>query len=259
MQNAEFERLSLDYVYVPAAVAPEHLVDCVKGLRAAGVAGFNVTIPHKQAILPLLDEVSQDAKLVGAVNTVKIEDGRLLGYNTDIDGWVRDVQEDILLDRSAVCLIGAGGAARAIAVGALQAGASRLFICGRNADTIRPLADDLKAKLPDANITWRTLENPECIVELGKCDIVVNSTPVGMESQPGTPISPEWLHENQYVYDSIYVPAETELLRSARLKGCAVKSGIGMLAYQGAVAFEIWTGVQPDVERMKTSLRRALS
>ena len=119
MQNAEFERLALDYVYVPAAVAPEHLADCVKGLKAAGIAGFNVTIPHKQAVMPLLDEISDDAAQVGAVNTVKIEDGRLRGFNTDIDGWVRDIQEEILLERSSVCIVGSGGAARAIAVGKL--------------------------------------------------------------------------------------------------------------------------------------------
>lgn len=258
MQNAEFERLNLDFVYVPAQVAPENLEVSIRGLVAAGIVGFNITIPHKQAVLPLLDEVSDDARLVGAVNTVKVENGRLIGYNTDIDGWVRDIQEDILLDRSAVCVVGAGGAARAIAVGAIKAGASRLFLCGRNGNTIAPLADDLKQKLPDADITWAATDDPACSEQVAACDIIVNTTPLGMESTPGIPLPADWLHENQYVYDAIYVPAETELMRAARLKGCAYKGGLGMLAYQGAVAFEIWTGAEPDVERMKAVLRRML-
>lgn len=259
MQNSEFERLNLDYIYVPAPVAPANLEVSIKGLVAAGVVGFNVTIPHKQAVLPLLDEISEDAKLVGAVNTIKVVDGRLHGYNTDIDGWVRDIQEDILLERSSVCIVGAGGAARAVAVGAIKSGASRLFLCGRNSDTIEPLAKTLKEKLPDAQITWRVLDDPECRADLAACDIVVNTTPVGMESTPGMPLNPDWLTESQYYYDTIYVPGETELMRAARLKGSAVRGGLGMLAYQGAVAFEVWTGIEPDVERMKSTLRRLLA
>lgn len=259
MQNAEFDRLGLDYVYVPAPVAPDNLEVCIKGLVAAGVAGFNVTIPHKQAVMRFLDEVSDDAALVGAVNTIKVENGRLHGYNTDIDGWVRDVQEDILLERSSVCLIGAGGAARAVAVGALKSGASRLFICGRNPETVSALASSLKEKMPDADISWKGMDDQDCRAEVGACDIVVNTTPVGMDSTPGMPVPVDWLTENQYFYDTIYTPAETELLRAARQNGCATRNGLGMLAYQGAVAFEIWTGQMPDVDRMKSILRRILS
>src|SRR5690606_17684874 len=130
------------------SIKPENLEMAIRGLVAAGVIGMNVTIPHKQAVLPLLDSVSDDAKLVGAVNTIRVVDGKLHGFNTDIDGWIRDIQEDILLDRSAVCIVGAGGAARAVAVGALTAGASRLFLCGRNPDKVSTLADDLKARMP---------------------------------------------------------------------------------------------------------------
>lgn len=259
MHNLEFERLGLDYVYVPASTRPENLEVSLMGLVAAGVVGMNVTIPHKQAVIPLLDSISDDAKLVGAVNTIKVVDGRLLGYNTDIDGWVRDIQEDILLERNAVCILGAGGAARAVAVGALASGASRLFICGRNPDTVSALASDLQSRIPDADISWRHLDDPECRAEVAACDIVVNTTPVGMETTLGMPIPPEWLSENQYYYDTIYNPAETELMRMARQKGCAVRNGLGMLAYQGAVAFEIWTGEEPDVDRMKSILRRLLA
>jgi shikimate dehydrogenase len=259
MHNLEFERLGLDYVYVPAAIKPDNLETAVKGLVAAGVVGMNVTIPHKQAVIPLLDSISEDAKMVGAVNTIKVEDGKLNGFNTDIDGWVRDIQEDILLERSKVCIVGAGGAARAVAVGAIRAGASRLFLCGRNPDTLSGLAGVLKERLPDADIEWGRLDDADCRATVGNCDIVVNTTPVGMESTPGMPLPADWLNENQYYYDTIYNPAETELMRAAREEGCAVRGGLGMLAYQGAVAFEIWTGQEPDVDRMKSTLRRALS
>lgn len=259
MQNAEFERLGLDYVYIPALVSPDNLEVCIRGLVAAGVVGFNVTIPHKQAVMQFLDEVSDDAALVGAVNTIKVVDGKLHGYNTDINGWVRDVQEDILLERSSVCLIGAGGAARAVAVGALKSGASRLFLCGRNPDTVAELGNTLRTKMPDAEICWKALDDPDCRADVAGCDIVVNTTPVGMDSTPGMPISSDWLTEHQYFYDTIYTPPETELLRVARQKGSATRNGLGMLAYQGAVAFEIWTGQSPDVDRMKSILRRILS
>lgn len=260
MQNLEFERLGLDYVYVPASTKPENLETAVKGLVAAGVVGMNVTIPHKQAVMPLLDSISEDAQLVGAVNTIKLsDDGKLEGYNTDIDGWVRDIQEDILLERNAVCIVGAGGAARAVAVGALRSGAKRLFLCGRNADTLSALTEYLKDRIPGVDISWRQVDDPDCRAEVASCHIVVNTTPVGMDSTPGLPIPSEWLKESQYYYDTIYNPAETELMQAARQKGCAVKNGLGMLAYQGAVAFEIWTGQEPDVERMKSTLRRILS
>ncbi len=260
MHNAEFERMGLDYVYVPAPVTLENLELSIKGLVAAGVVGMNVTIPHKQAVMPFLDEISDDASQVGAVNTIKLEaNGKLKGYNTDIDGWVRDIQEDILLERNAVCIVGAGGAARAVVVGALKAGASRLFLCGRNMDTVSGLADAVRQKMPDADITFRAMDDPDCRADLAACNIVVNTTPVGMESTQGMPVPAEWLDRNQYYYDTIYTPGETELMRAARQNGCAVKGGLGMLAYQGAVAFEIWTGQAPDVERMKSTLRRILS
>lgn len=258
MHNAEFERLGLDYVYIPASVAPADLELCVKGLVASGITGMNVTIPHKQAVLPLLDSISDDARLVGAVNTIKIEDGKLSGYNTDIDGWTRDIQEDILLERNAVCIVGAGGAARAVAAGAAKAGASRLFLCGRREATVRSLFEDLKSKLPDLDITWQLLDHPTCRESLQACNIVVNTTPVGMESSPGTPVPGEWLTPSQYLYDTIYTPAETELMKHARLNGSAVRGGLGMLAYQGAEAFQIWTNIAPDVERMKHTLRKIL-
>jgi shikimate dehydrogenase len=254
MHNAEFERLGLDFVYVPMSVSPESLETCVRGFAASGMIGFNVTIPHKQAVIALLDSVSDEARAVGAVNTVRIREGRMEGFNTDIAGWVDDIQEDILLDKAAVAIVGAGGAARAVAVGSLAAGARSLDIFARKPESAQSLGKVLQEKFPDSHIAWHGLTDDNSAAVFEACDITVNCSPVGMASSPGLPFPPEWLGPHQYVYDTIYTPAQTALLSEANMRGCATRGGLGMLARQGAAAFEIWTGIRPDVGRMKGTL-----
>jgi shikimate dehydrogenase len=259
MHNGEFDRLGLDFVYVPYGVDPANLEQAVRGLATLGVTGFNITIPHKQKILPLLDEVAAEAVVVGAVNTVRIVNGRTIGTNTDVQGWTEDIQQDILLQGSHVCVLGAGGASRAICVAAALAGAKSVFIHNRTVETANLLADTLRAQFPNTEFTFSCTDERECQAQFGACEIIVNTTPVGMAAKPGVPVPIEWINEHQYVYDTIYTPAETELLRAAQRKGCPTRNGLGMLARQGALAFEIWTGVKPDVSRMETTLRKALS
>jgi shikimate dehydrogenase len=259
MHNGEFERLGLDFVYVPYAVDPANLEQAVRGLATLGVTGFNITIPHKQKILPLLDEVAPEAVVVGAVNTVRIENGRTFGTNTDVQGWTNDIQQDILLQGSHVCVLGAGGASRAICVASALAGAKSVFIHNRTVETANLLADALREQFPDTQFTFSCADEESCRRQFAACDIIVNTTPVGMAAKPGIPVSADWLSEHQYVYDTIYTPAETELLRAAQRKGCPTRNGLGMLARQGALAFAIWTGVKPDVNRMEASLRKALN
>lgn len=259
MHNAEFDRLGLDFVYVPFPVPPENLETAVRGLAAAGLAGFNVTIPHKQSVIACLDEISEDAQLIGAVNTVKLENGRSTGYNTDVQGWVDDIQQDILLKGSTMCLLGSGGAARALCVGAAQAGVRSIFICNRTIERAQQLSAELRDRFPEVDFTTGSVEDPDNRAFFQQSDIIVNATPVGMPTSPGMPVPAEWIRENQYVYDTIYTPAETELLRTAVRRGCNTRGGLGMLARQGALAFELWTGLQPDVSRMESTLRRALS
>lgn len=256
MQNAEFERLGLDYVYVPWEVHPEQLKTAVEGLFALNVAGFNVTIPHKQQVMAFLDEVTEEARMIGAVNTVVIRDGRSIGYNTDFRGWVEDIQQDIGLSGKSVFVIGAGGAARAICVAACLSGASRIVACDVTREIAAAMTDVLRHYFPNVSIEPACVSDSECRDRLQECQIVVNVTPVGMTSQPGTPIPVEWLTGGQYVYDAIYNPAETELLRAARERGCKTRNGLGMLATQGALAFEIWTGKAPDARRMEQTLGR---
>lgn len=259
MHNAEFERLGLDYLYAPFAVAPDSLGDAVRGLIAVGAAGFNITIPHKQGVMSLLNEVSPEAVVIGAVNTVKIEDGRTFGTNTDVPGWSQDIQQDILLQGSAVCVLGAGGASRAVCVAAALGGAKSIFIHNRTRETAENLAAVLRQQFPDVEFTLTCEDEKDCHEQFEKCDIIVNTTPIGMAAYPGMPVAADWLTPNHYVYDTIYTPAETELLRTAKLVGCNTRNGLGMLARQGALAFELWTGTKPDVDRMQAALRKALS
>jgi len=259
MHNGEFERLGLDYVYVPFPIAPEQLETGVRGLIACGLAGFNATIPHKQGVMTLLNEITPDAELIGAVNTVVIRDGRSTGYNTDVQGWLDDIQQDILLKGNRICMLGAGGAARALVVGAAQAGARSICITNRTQATAAKPAAEMQGHFPGVEITANCIDGDAAREALEKCEIIVNATSVGMARQPGTAVPTEWLHEGQYVYDTIYTPAETELLKGAARRGCPTRGGLGMLARQGALAFKLWTGQTPDLERMEATLRRALA
>jgi shikimate dehydrogenase len=260
MHNAEFRRLGLDWVYVPWDVLPENLPAAVKGLRALGVAGFNVTIPHKQAIMPLLDRIEYEAEVIGAVNTVTCTGGVLTGFNTDMYGWQEDIQQDISLEGRAVCLLGVGGAARAVSVGAYRAGAPRLVLAHRPDDDgqAEALAAHLREKCRGAEVETVSLDSAACSDLFRSCQVVVNATPVGMASSPGSPVPADWLHNGQYLYDVIYTPAETELMRAARAAGCRVRGGLGMLARQGAMAFKLWTGTAPDPLAMEATLRQRL-
>lgn len=259
MHNSEFQRLGLDFVYLAWEVLPEHIGNAVQGLKALGARGFNVTVPHKQAVVAEIDELSEEAKAIGAVNTVRFEDGRAVGYNTDAEGWREDVETQVPLKGKTVCVIGAGGAARAVAVGAAQAGASPLLICNRRFETAEALGELLRHYFPHVEVQWSSLCGNHCRELVRSAQVVVNATPVGMVGKGGTPIPTQWLIPGQFVYDTIYTPAETQFLREARERGCHVRNGLGMLVRQGAKAFELWTGTAPSLENMEQTVRKALA
>lgn len=260
MHNAEFERLGLDWRYEAWDIPPEGLGEGLRELQARGVKGFNVTIPHKVAVMEFLGHVEYDAQLVGAVNTVICSDDGMGGFNTDLYGWIEDVEQDVSLEGQRVCIVGAGGSARAVCVGARQQRASHLLIVKRpeNFESAEELAATLRAKCPGITIETCPLDREDAQAKVAECGMVVNTTPAGMASSPGIPIEPEWLHSGQYVYDLIYNPAETELLKAAAAKGCRTRNGLGMLARQGAIAFKLWTRQPPDVARMMETLRSRL-
>ncbi|MCX7626139.1 MAG: shikimate dehydrogenase [Candidatus Sumerlaeaceae bacterium] len=259
MHNAEFRRLGLNLVYLAWEVAQPALPLAIRGLRALGAVGFNVTVPHKQAVVAELDELSEEAKVIGAVNTVRFENGRAVGYNTDAEGWREDAELEVPLKGATVSIIGAGGAARAVAVGACQAGAAKLIICNRRFETAETLGELIAHFFPHVQVSWSSLCGDRCRELIRSSQIVINATPIGMADKGGTPIPTEWLIEGQFVYDTIYTPAETQLLREARQRGCRVRNGIGMLVRQGAKAFELWTGLKPDIQSMIATVEHALS
>jgi len=227
----------------------------VDAMRAAGFAGMNITYPFKQAVIPLLDQVSPAAEAVGAVNTVVCRDGRLIGYNTDGSGWAQAFAR--MLPRASlgcVLLLGAGGAGSALALALLDMGVQRL----RLLDEDPARAARLRDRLATAGGRGRVELPADLDQGLEGTTGIINATPVGMHGAPGSPLGNRRLRADQWVSDIVYAPLETELLRAARAAGCATMDGTHMLVGQAAGAFERFTGVPPDLERMARHCRGLL-
>ena len=259
IQNAALHAAGLDYVYTALPVRADALASAVRGLRDAGIAGFNVTIPFKTEIIPLLDALSEDARRIHAVNTVVIEDGRMVGHNTDVAGFLAGFAErGIALTGKKAVLIGAGGAARAALWGLLRSGVSSVAIGVRSVEKGAALAADFAA---DGDVRAVSFDDTAWIAACSDADIVVQTTPLGMtpHTEEMPPVDAAMIKPSAVVYDLIYTPAETRLLREARARGCETINGETMLVAQGAEAFHLWTGVRPDMELMKRTLREELA
>ncbi|TDA67724.1 MAG: shikimate dehydrogenase [Clostridia bacterium] len=257
MHNAALAGLGLDVVYLPLPVRPADLGRAVRGMQALGFIGANVTIPHKEAALTLADELGAEARLIGAVNTLVFRGGKILGHNTDAAGFLLSLREEADFDPAGkTCLIlGAGGAARAVAVALVQAGSRAVYIANRTRERAAELASGLQR---DLGVPARALsiEEGELAPVLEQADLVVQASPVGMHPHRGAPpiIDPALLSPAALVYDLIYNPPETTFLRLAREKGCRTLNGLGMLVYQGAMAFKLWTGVSAPVAVMRAAI-----
>ena len=259
IQNAALHAAGLDYVYAALPVRADALASAVRGLCNAGIAGFNVTIPFKTEIIPLLDALSEDARRIQAVNTVVIEDGRMVGHNTDVVGFLAGFAErGIALTGKKAVLIGAGGAARAALWGLLRSGISSVVIGVRNASKGAALAADFAA---DGDVRAVSFDDSAWIAACSDADLVVQTTPLGMtpHTEEMPPVDAAVINPSAVVYDLIYTPAETRFLREARARGCETINGETMLVAQGAEAFSLWTGVRPDMELMKRTLREELA
>lgn len=252
MQTFAFQHCQLDCLYVPFPVPPQHLPSALAGAIALGICGLNVTIPHKEAILPLLDEVSTEARFVGAVNTVDIRDGRTIGYNTDGVGFLLPLQElRMTFASTSACVLGAGGAARAISMALLGVGCPELTLCNRTPERAHRLSNDLCERFPQARINTVPFERAAQAAR--DSVLIVNATAVGLhpgdqQILPTTTFRPEHV-----VYDIVYRPLHTELLQAAKRRGATVVPGIEMLIGQGAEAFRIWTNrtfPAPDIRRL---------
>ncbi len=237
------EQHGIDGAYLPLAVAPEHFETALRGLGDLGFRGVNVTIPHKRAALALCDEVAPLAARIGAVNTLVFEDGRLKGSNTDAFGFLENLRQGApAWDPAAgpALILGAGGAARAVAVALLDAGAPELRLANRTAARAEALAEELGGQV--TAVPWAARG-----AALGDLALLANTTSLGMTGQPPLDLDLDPLPTSALVTDIVYVPLETDLLARARTRGNPAVDGLGMLLHQARPGFETWFGVAPEV------------
>jgi len=255
MHNRAFEVLDLNYKYLPFVVEEKDVKAAVEGIRALKIKGINVTMPHKEAVVEFLDELSDEAKIVGAVNTINNDSGRLIGYSTDGAGFLRSLREESFdpEDKDTV-ILGSGGAAKAVAVALAQAGAKSITIVARTVEKAEEIKDRLKSNFSQNSVETISFEgNLADTFNVG--ELIVNATPIGMkESGDLLPVPLELINDRHFVYDLVYTPLETALLKAAKDKGARVANGLGMLLYQAAAAFEIWTGISAPVDAMRETL-----
>lgn len=253
MHNAAFDALGLNWRYLPFHVAPERLGEAVAGIRALGLRGVNVTVPHKEAVMQYLDRIDDEAGRIGAVNTIVNDDGVLTGYNTDGRGFVKSLEEQgITVGGRRIAMLGAGGAARSVAFSLLASGAASIHIVNRTVSRAASLADDL-------NRIRHAVTAASEIGSLAGFDILVNTTSLGLHAEDALPVDTAMLDNEIAVCDLIYNPAETPLLAAARKHGAKAINGLGMLLWQGAVAFRLWTGAEPPVDVMRRALEAGLA
>lgn len=255
MHNDLFQAYGIDAHYQPMHVKRDSLKEAVIGLKAIGVAGFNVTVPHKETIIPLLDKLDPLAEAIGAVNTVVNEEGKFVGYNTDGSGYLLGLLTQFpTIKEKNILIIGAGGAARAIYFTLAQTGVKQLDICNRTAQKAEVLINDCPFHVPSVVIGKEEAEE-----NLADYQLLIQTTPIGMAPNiESIPFSLHNLKTDALVSDIIYNPLETKILREARNKGAKIQNGLDMFVYQGALAFEKWTGIFPNIERMKNIVRNQL-
>jgi shikimate dehydrogenase len=249
MHNDLFTHYGMNSYYQAFHVEEADLERAVIGLRALGVCGFNVTIPHKISIIKYLDEIDEIATNIGAVNTVVNVGGKLKGYNTDGDGFIKSLEPYVegILQNKRILIIGSGGAARAILVTLSSKGVHNIDVCNRTLSNATTLIADCSYKL-----TGTAISITEAEYQLNEYDIIINTTSVGMyPNLDETPLQLKNLSSNTIVSDIIYNPLQTRLLLEADRKGLKTLNGIGMFVNQGALAFEKWTGLFPDSRRME--------
>jgi len=257
MHNAAFEALNMDWIYVPLLTPPENVQEAIAGLRAMSFRGANITVPLKELIPPLMDELSEVAKQIGAVNTVcHREDGTLYGTSTDGIGFLRSLEtESVSLgEYLEVVVLGTGGSARAVANALIQVGA-KVTVVSRHRDRAAQMLWELGAEAHALQYT-----DPAVVGAMQRAKVLVNTTPLGLypnvEEMPPVPL--EGLHPDMLVYDLVYNPPVSRLLREAQKRGCATLNGVKMLVYQGAESFRLWTGQYPPVDVMEQVVRKAL-
>lgn len=261
---AAFQSAGIDATYVAWETSGDLLEGRLTALRGADFFGANVTIPHKQAVTPFLDETTELATRAGAVNTIINRDDKLIGDNTDVAGFKRSLRDDAKFDAKGkrTMIIGAGGAARAVALALVDAGAAVIFVVGRQPRKTEGLVLNLKRSTPSGTtITWAYLGDGSYRRSLNEADLLVNCTSVGVlgsETAGESVVPAELIEPRTLVFDVVYNPAETPLMSAARSRGAKAISGIGMLVYQAAESFKLWTGLEADTAAMFAAAELAL-
>jgi shikimate dehydrogenase len=266
MHNAAFDQYGLDFAYVPLRVPSDGVKTAIEAIRVFNFRGANVTLPHKTAVIPFLDQLTESARMIGAVNTILNENGRLIGATTDPEGFLEGYREQgHSFIGQAVAILGNGGSARTVAYALLmQDRPKRVVLVARDPEKSRRLAAEIAGRLGLG--TGGALPIPETVslaeyaaIREG-IDVIVNTTPVGMHPDlEASPMRAEDLLPGQVAYDIVYAPERTRLLRDAEARGLKTVGGLGMLVHQGRAAFEIWTGIKPDARSYYDAARAKLA
>ncbi len=262
MHNAAIAALGVNYAYIPLPVEPNQLQAAVEGLKTIeAVMGFNLTIPHKEAILPFLDELSESARAIGAVNTVKRTADGWVGTNTDVAGFLSPLQAcDRPWQTTPAVVLGSGGAAKAVVAGCLKLGCPVVHVVGRDRHKMKKFHGQMSARLQDYNLRVHTWASLNSLLEVA--GLLVNATPVGMEAPDESPVSAEdlaRLPSTAIAYDLIYTPRPTKFLQLAAARHLLAIDGLEMLLHQGAIALEFWLNRPAPLEVMQAALLEALS
>lgn len=260
MHNAALATLKLPYIYMPFSIKKEALADFFKSLSERAICGFNVTIPHKQSVIPYLHSLSREARLIGAVNTVLVRGKKLIGYNTDGSGFLTSLEKEAQFQvrGKQVILLGAGGAARAIGVALGMDEAREVTIINRTAKKAFDLAAELGKKFPKTIFSVSPLDQIETS-HWGLADLLVNATSMGLKGTKLWDLPLNHLPSHALITDIVYNPLETPLLKKAKKSKFKILPGWGMLLYQGMDSFEIWTKKKPPYEAMKKALLEGLA
>ncbi len=257
LHNAAFAKLGLDFVYLSFPVKPEDLEDAVKAIKSLNMVGVNVTIPHKRKVLDYLDEVDHQARMMISVNTILHQDGRLIGYNTDGEGFLESLRREGEFDLQGkrTFVIGAGGAACAISFALVKAGVKSIILTNRTLEKakilLERLKENVKAKCKFSLVDFSQRNSPGI---MDKVDLFINATSVGMHAGDPLLINPDLFPSNVFVYDVVY-NRKTELLKEAEKRNLASLGGIGMLVYQATLSFKIWTSRKAPIDEMRNILR----
>jgi len=254
MHNAAFKALGLDAIYAPFEASPAKLSRVLRGLLACGIEGLNVTVPLKETVVPFVDAMAQEAKDLAAVNTIVVQHGQMIGYNTDVIGFIRALEE--LGWRHRPCravILGAGGAAKAVAWALTRDKGTSLTIANRHIARAKRLARWLTRQRPWCRIQAQSLER----IELHEQELLVNATPVGMRARDGWLIDRKTLHRSLTVYDLVY-HRTTPLVQEAQRRGCLAANGLSMLVYQGAESFRLWCRRSPPIAVMRQAVEQTV-